>query len=133
MNRIFHARLPWHTRLLLVMLTAIVLWAFWVKLILPATVTLLLVVVLIERIIHTTYTVTTDGQLLIYHGRFSPTREIALTDIRRIEKVRSNNFGKWHLADFLVIYYGEEPEKSISLLPDKEMEFVEHIQKIRRL
>ncbi len=132
MNRIFHARQPWHTLLLLTILTAATLWAFWVKLILPASITLLLVVVLIERIIHTTYTITTDGQLVVCHGRFSPIRKIALTDIRRIEKVRSNNFGKWHLADFLVIYYGTAPERSISLIPAKELEFVTHIQKMRR-
>lgn len=131
MNRIFHARVPWHTIVFLILLTFTTVWALWIKLVIPGTVCLLLLIMLVERIIHTTYTVTTDGMLVVSHGRFSKPILIPLAEIKRIEKLRSTNFGRFHLSEHIVVYYGKETEKSLSLQPIKEEEFVETIRKKR--
>ena len=63
MNRIFHARIAWYQYFLLVVLTVNAVGALWCKYILPAVLLMLLLIVVIEQIIHTVYTVSTDGVL----------------------------------------------------------------------
>lgn len=70
MNRIFHARIAWYQYFLLVVLTVNAVGALWCKYILPAVLLMLLLIVVIEQIIHTVYTVSTDGVLEISTGRF---------------------------------------------------------------
>ncbi len=70
MNRIFHARIAWYQYFLLVVLTVNVVGALWCKYILPAVLLILMLIVVIEQIIHTVYTVTPDGILEISTGRF---------------------------------------------------------------
>ena len=129
MNRIFHARVPWYMIFFLIFLTIAAISALWVKLIIPATLCLLLVIVIIERIIHTTYTITTYGKLIIYKGRFARNLCIPLTDIQRIEKYRSMNFGSFHLTEYLVITYGKDYYATI--MPIKEVEFLNRIKQNR--
>ena len=61
MNRIFHARIAWYQYFLLVVLTVNAVGALWCKYILVAVLFMLMLIVVIEQIIHTTYTLTTDG------------------------------------------------------------------------
>ena len=91
-------------------------------------------VVLVERSIHTSYTVTTDGMLLISRGRFSKMFSIPLLDIHRIEQVRRVRLGSFCLNSYLLIYYGYSPgeEKVVSLIPSNEEELVTYIQKLRK-
>lgn len=133
MHRIFHARVPLHTIIFLFLLTVVCFWSFWTKTLVPALVTLLMLVVLVERIIHTTYTVTTDGRLIVSRGRFSSVLVLPLSDIRRIEKMRSANIGRFHLSEYLIIYYTGEggAERSVTLQPTKEEELVAYIKKVR--
>ena len=134
MNRIFHARVPWHTFFLLLLLVIIALWSYWERSGILAALSLLLMVVLVERSIHTSYTVTTDGMLLISRGRFSKMFSIPLLDIHRIEQVRRVRLGSFCLNSYLLIYYGYSPgeEKVVSLIPSNEEELVTYIQKLRK-
>lgn len=134
MNRIFHARVPWHTFFLLLLLVIITLWFYWERSGILAVLSLLLMVVLVERSIHTTYTVTTDGMLLISRGRFSKPFSIPLLDIHRIEQVRKVRLGSYCLNSYLLLYYASSTgeEKVVSLIPSNEEELVTYIQKLRR-
>ena len=81
MNRIFHARIAWYQYFLLVVLTVNVVGALWCKYILPAVLLILMLIVVIEQIIHTVYTVTLDGILEISTGRFIH-KEMPLYEVR---------------------------------------------------
>lgn len=120
MNRIFHARVLWHTPILLVLLTIITVWAYWHRQGIVAFASLALMFFIIERAISTTYTVTTDGRLIIHHGRFAKDLIIPLADIRRVERVRSARLGPLCLKRYLLLHYAQG--KFTTLIPPKEKE-----------
>lgn len=130
MNRIFHARIAWYQYLLLVLLTVNAVGALWCKIIVPAVLLMLMLIVVIEQIIHTQYTVTTEGTLEIYRGRFIRKKVIPLSEITSIRKDGSMKFGRFSVTDFVLIEYGKE--KFVSVLPIKEQEFMELIERRRR-
>ena len=130
MNRIFHARVPWYTLFLLILLTFITVWAYWERVGLVAAITLLLMIAIIERAIHTTYTITTENTLIIKRGRFAQQITIPISEINRIERLRSAKLVSFYLKSYLLISYGNQ--KSISLIPTKEEELVECIRKHRK-
>ena len=70
MNRIFHARIAIGQYLFLVLTTIIVIYAMWMQHAVMAVLFMLLLVIAIERLIHTTYTLTTDDRLLLFYGRY---------------------------------------------------------------
>ncbi len=127
MNRIFHARIAWYQYFLLVVLTVNVVGALWCKYILPAVLLMLMLVIVIEQIIHTVYTVTTDGNLEISRGRFIRKKVIPISEITTIQRYRSMKFGSFSVTDYLLIEYGKD--KFASVMPVKEREFVELIEK----
>ena len=86
MNRIFHARIAIGQYLFLVLTTIIVVYAMWMQHAVMAVLFMLLLVIAIERLIHTTYTLTTDDKLLLFYGRFSRSEEISLKDIISVER-----------------------------------------------
>ena len=57
MNRIFHARIVWYQYFLLVVLGVNAFGFLWCKNIILATLMMLFLIVVIEQIIHTVYTV----------------------------------------------------------------------------
>lgn len=131
MNRIFHARIAWYQYLALVLFTVNAVAALWCKFIIVAVFLLLFLVVLIEQIIHTTYTFTSEGELEISMGRFSRKKVIPISDITSVEKCHSMKFGRFSVTHYLLIGYGKD--KFQAVMPVKEREFVELIeQKINR-
>ncbi|MBQ8866690.1 MAG: PH domain-containing protein [Bacteroidaceae bacterium] len=120
MNRIFHARVLWHTPILLVLLTIVTVWAYWHRQGIVAFASLALMFFIIERAISTTYTVTTDGRLIIHRGRFVKDLIIPLADIRRVERVRSARLGPLCLKRYLLLHYAQG--KFTTLIPPKEKE-----------
>ena len=90
MNRIFHARIAIGQYLFLVLTTIIVIYAMWMQHAVMAVLFMLLLVIAIERLIHTTYTLTTDDRLLLFYGRFSRSEEISLKDIISVERASSH-------------------------------------------
>jgi len=127
MNRIFHARIIWYQQIYLLLLALITIFLIWEKNALFALLFALLMVVLIERIIHTTYTVTSDGELILYFGRFSKKRKIAIAEILSIEKANSMQLGGFSITKYVLIRYGYK--KYVAVLPVHEQEFIELIEK----
>ena len=94
MNRIFHARIAIGQYLFLVLTTIIVIYAMWMQHAVMAILFMLLLVIAIERLIHTTYTLTADDRLLLFYGRFSRSEEISLKDIISVERASSMKIGR---------------------------------------
>lgn len=122
MNRIFHARIAAGHCLFVVLSGAIAVYSLWEKNILVALLFMLLLVAVIEKLIHTTYTVTADGRLLLYFGRFSREKEIRLDDIIAVERASSMRIGRFAVMRYVLVRYGED--RCVALLPVKEQEFV---------
>ena len=129
MNRIFHARIAWYQYFLLAVLTVNAVGALWCKYILPAVLFMLMLIVVIEQIIHTAYTVTTNGNIEISRGRFIRKKVIPISEITTIQRYRSMKFGSFSVTDYILIEYGKD--KFASVMPVKEREFVELIEKNR--
>ena len=127
MNRIFHARIVWYQYFLLVVLTVNVVGALWCKYILPAVLLILMLIVVIEQIIHTVYTVTPDGILEISTGRFIRKKVIPISEITAIRKCHSMKFGRFSVTEYVLIECGKG--KFVSVMPVKEREFVELLEK----
>lgn len=122
MNRIFHARIAIGQYLFILLAAVLAVYGLWEKHILPAVLFMLLLIVSIERLIHTTYTVTPDGRLLLYFGRFSRSKEIGLKDITAVERASSMQVGRWAVMRYVLVRYGED--ECVALLPVKEEEFI---------
>ena len=127
MNRIFHARIVWYQYFLLVVLTVNVAGALWCKYILPAVLLILMLIIVIEQIIHTVYTITPDGILEISTGRFIRKKVIPVSGITAIKKCHSMKFGRFSVTEYVLIEYGKG--KFVSVMPVKEREFVGLLEK----
>ncbi|MCD8032540.1 MAG: PH domain-containing protein [Bacteroides sp.] len=127
MDRIFHARTAWYQYLLLILLTVNTVYFLWIRSIGIAVVLVLLLVVLIEQIIHTTHTLTTEGRLKVHYGRFRREKEVALSQIRRITPVRKLTVGSYSLVRYLLVECKDG--SPLSLIPRNEEEFLKCIYK----
>ncbi len=128
MDRIFHAKVRMVAYLSVFVGGMAFIGCLWQKLPLPAVLTALLLIVLIERLIHTTYTLTRDGHLLINRGRFSSKVSIRISEITRVERGNSMNFGRFHFTEFIAIEYAGG--KYIAIVPPvKEEQFLRMLDK----
>lgn len=91
---------------------------------------MLLLVFLIERFIHTTYTITARGQLIVYTGRFAGTQTVRIKDIVSVERRHSVKIGRFCLLRYVMI--GLNSGRYISVVPMKEQEFIELLEKRRK-
>lgn len=123
MNRIFHARIAIGQYLFLVLTTIIVIYAMWMQHAVMAVLFMLLLVISIERLIHTTYTLTTDDRLLLFYGRFSRSEEISLKDIISVERASSMKIGRFAVMRYVLVKYGTRGKCAV-LLPVKEDMFI---------
>lgn len=123
MNKIFHVRIKWYQYLFIILLGGLAFFLLWDKQAVPAALCMVMLALLIERLIHTTYTVTTDGRLIIYSGRFSGSKTIRITDIASVERRKSVKIAGFSLLRYVLI--GLNGGRYISLVPLKEVEFVQ--------
>jgi len=133
MNRQFHAKIQLQSWLLLAAFLFLTGYAAWVKHPVFLCIGLLLMVVLIDRMIHTTYTVTSDS-LLLHTSRYVRDVAVPLSSIQRIDQIRTMRlFGKALSSYLLVTYADEQGEtRQLSLMPKDDDEFVQYIQKKRQ-
>lgn len=131
MNRIFHARIAWYQYFLLIMLAINAFATLWGKHIILAVLIMFLLIVVIEQVIHTTYTITPEGELIIYSGRFIRKKTIPLKEITGVRKVHSMKFGSFSVTNYILIEYGNG--KFVSTLPVKEQEFMELLEKKKEI
>ena len=127
MNRIFHARIAWYQYFLVGILSVNAFGFLWFKYAVPAVFIMLLLIVVIEQAIHTTYTITSDDKLILSFGRFIRKKVIPVREIVSITKCHSMKFGKFSVTEYLLIEYGQA--KFVTVIPVKEREFVEWIDK----
>lgn len=121
MNRIFHVKIAQGAYIFLVLCTALMVIAFWYQEAIVGMIMALLLIVNIERIIHSTYTLTADGKVVVYYGRFYKGKTIPLTDITDVELKRSSGFGGIMPSQYVLIHY---ENKLLSLVPVKPKEFI---------
>ena len=84
-------------------------------------------VVILERVIHTSYTLTDDGMLLVDRGRFARRQTIHVCDILRME-LRKTPLCRMH---YILIEYG--PRKYVSIQTDNEQGFMAEITRRQKL
>ena len=116
MNRIFHARIAVGQFLFLALISGLAIYMLWDKYVLPA-------------LIHTTYTVTPDGKLKLYFGRFSRSKEILLKDVISVERASSMQIGRFAVMRYVLVKYGAG--KCEVLFPVKEEEFIRLMEERR--
>ena len=126
MNRVFHARITWYHLLFLVLVSVCTVYLVWHKQALGALLFSLVLLVLIESVIHTTYTVTAEGLLVIAKGRFYKKRTIPIEEILSIERKRSMTVFNCSVTHFVLIRWGYD--KYVALIPVKEKEFIQLIR-----
>ncbi|MCD8555411.1 MAG: PH domain-containing protein [Bacteroides graminisolvens] len=126
MNRVFHARITWYHLLFLVLVSVCTVYLVWHKQALGALLFSLVLLVLIECVIHTTYTVTAEGLLVIAKGRFYKKRTIPIGEILSIERKRSMTVFNCSVTHFVLIRWGYD--KYVALIPVKEKEFIQLIR-----
>lgn len=123
MNRIFHARIAAGQYLFLLIATVITIHEMWMKHAIMTILFMLLLIIAIERLIHTTYTLTSDGKLILFYGRFSRPREILLKDITSVERTSSMRIGRFAVMRYVLVKYGTQGKCAV-LLPVKEDMFI---------
>ena len=127
MNRVFHARiLPGHY-LALGVFAYLLIHAFWVHSALLALLCMVVLVLVVERVVHTQYTVTADGKLQVDRGRFSKLKEIAPADILRVEQAKAPLLGRLLVSHCVLVHCKDG--KTLTLVPVKEEEFVRVLRK----
>jgi hypothetical protein len=130
MNRIFHARIAIGQYLFLLLVTGVAIWALWDKHIVLAVLMVILLVLSIEKLIHTTYTLTSDGHLVLYYGRFMKGKTISLQEVTGVERVCQIRLFGVGLMRCVLVHHGNKTE---ALMPVKEEEFIEVINKKRMI
>ncbi len=127
MNRLFHARIQPSAYVLLAILLGMTVYSMWIVNGILIAVMLLLLVVVVERIIHTTYTVTSDNILVIHTGRYSTDKTVPLANIRRMERIESLRlFGKV-LRTFVLVECMDG--RCFAVIPTDEAGFINCIKK----
>lgn len=121
MDKTFHTRIGWYNYLYLAILGIAIFCFLWYKLAIIAVLLMIFLIVLIERIIHTTYTVTTDGKLVLKFGRFIKSRTIRISTIRKIKKIKTMKISNFYVISYVLV---ECDQGYVAVTPIKEKEFV---------
>lgn len=103
MNRTFHSKVRFDQIIYLIILTAVCCYMIWIKQAIVATILGLMIIMVIERIINTEYTLTTDNKLLIKKGRYSKLKTIPLDDMLDIEIKTTTRFWSHFLLRYVLI------------------------------
>lgn len=127
MDRTFHQRLTVGAVSGIILLLALSLYAFWVKSVVLGLLLVLALVLVTERTLHTEY-VFRDGNLIVDNGRLSREKVIPLRSIRSCRPM-ATVFG---LVRYLLITYGDDSCRMVSVQPDNEKAFVEHLRKAKK-
>ncbi len=126
MNRVFHQRFTLVAKCNIALFSLLAAYLFWNKIALPGTMVLIIVVGIIERTLHSSYTFTSTDQgemLIIDRGRFSKKRIIRVSDIIQYTEM-TTVFG---LCSYLLLEYGAQ--HIISIQPENNDHFMEELKK----
>lgn len=127
MDRTFHQRVSPASACGILAFALLALYMFWTKNALVGCLLAAVVVLMIERVVHTTYVFRrNDGEeemLYIDNGRFSKTRQIRVNDIVSCRKM-STGFG---LSQYVLLQCGHK--RLVSVQPDNADAFIDEIRK----
>ena len=126
MNRLFNAKVEpgsWVLLLAVLVVTAFLMWTSRNGVVI--CIMLLLLVVLVERIIHTNYTVTSEGKLIVHSGRFSKDKTIDLAQVRSVKRMAAMRIFGREFRSFVVIECTDG--RVLSLIPREEEKFMKHV------
>jgi hypothetical protein len=121
-NRIFHARVMIQAYMGFILFGFAIIYFYWYKMAILTLIFMVLLLLLIERTIKTTYTFTAEGNLEICKGKFYKTKVIPINAIFKTEKAYSWHIGLIKISHFLYLQYGVG--SSISIWPENEDEFL---------
>lgn len=136
MNRQFHAKIPMMNYVLLAALLSVAIsfiWSSeyiarqWIGLLLA--VVLVIMIIVIEKIINTTYTITSDGMLVIHEGKFSKDVVVPIENIERVDRINRYRMGGKPLLTYLVIVVNDGTEHGV--MPKNEEDFIKCIKRKR--
>lgn len=125
MNRSFHYRASWLNYTCIIVVAVAAMYSLWHRSVVNAIVGFLLmgvVVLMIERIIHTVYVLTSDGRLIISRGRFSREMSVPVNEIIRMSVIRPKLLG----VRYILIEYGAGHETTVQ--PVNEEAFMREVR-----
>ncbi len=135
MTRLFHAKISIGNYVLLSALLAVAIYFVWQipfdsRQVLGAIVcvVLLMMVIIVERMINTTYTLTDDGMLIIHKGRFAKDIVVSVDDITEMtHSDQISLFGKGLYSSLII---ETKDNGKIAIRPDNEADFVNKVNKL---
>ncbi len=125
-DRTFHYRASFLNYAAIVAVGVAALCVFWHRSAANAVVGLVLmvaVVMMVEKVLHTAYTFTADGRLVVSRGRFSRPIYIKVSDIVKAERMRAGVLG----VRYVLLTYGAG--HTVSLQPVNEEAFIGEISR----
>ena len=126
MDKIYHQRFTLAAKSFITIITLFAVYLFWFKSVMHVTmgfVVVLVLVAVIESVIHTTYKITSDGNLIIDHGRFSKKKTFPISDIVKMSRHET----KLRLSHYILIEYGAD--NCVSLQPEDENALMDEINR----
>lgn len=114
------------------MLLVMTIWFIWEQSGLLIALSLVSIVFVVERTIHTEYIVDTgDLSVVVHKGRFSSDVVLPVAKVSRIELIRRYRFGKYALKEYILLTTTDG--KELSLTPSDYSAFVDAVKKARAL
>ena len=135
MTRLFHAKISIGNYVLLSVLLTVAIYFVWQipfgsRQILGAIVCIILLtmVIIVERMINTTYTLTDEGMLIIHKGRFAKDIVVSVDDITEMtHSDQISLFGKGLYSSLII---ETKDNGKIAIRPDNEADFVNKVNKL---
>ena len=126
MNKLFHQRFTLSSKCGITLFTLLAFYLFWNKMAIFGACVAVAIVVMIERVIHTTYSFESgedDDILVIDRGRFSKKVTIVVNEIIKCTRMKTP-FGMSH---YLLIEYGAG--HLVSVQPENEDVFIAELKR----
>jgi len=128
-TRTYRARVQVGNWGLIAILSALTIYLIWDGNGLLIAGSLLLLLLIIERTIHTEYQLSEES-LTVNNGKLSKRLVVPMDSIKRIERIRRIRIGKNALITYLLIVYGED--RTVAVMPKEEEAFIKQIMDIKK-
>lgn len=126
MQRTFNAKVQPTTWGLVAVIAAAAIYFAWFKIVIPFIIALGVLVIIIERILNTKYTID-DEFITVSFGRFSKEWKVDISDIIKIEKIERFRIAGQGLTHTLIIT--ASGNRMIAVNPQDEQAFTLYIKK----
>jgi hypothetical protein len=126
MNKIYHQRFTLAMKMFITIVTLLAVYLFWFRSMVHAIIGLIVVVflvLLIDRVVRTTYTITSDGRIIVDRGRFTAKIQFPINEIVKVSHLKT----QFKLSQYILIEYGAG--KTVSLQPENEKGFIDELNK----